>query len=78
MIRAYHKFVAENGFLTKRRKEQSRYWMHETIREGIFEQVFSDPSMQKELEMLEEKISRGEITSHIAAASILNKFSHKH
>ena len=58
----------------ERRLEQSRYWMYEALREGIYMQVFKDPAMKKELEAHEKAISEGQITSFMAASSILNKF----
>lgn len=78
MVSTYHTFVSKNGFLASRRKDQSRYWMYETLREGIYEQVFSDPAMQAELKILEEAIARGECTSHMAATTILNKYKSGH
>ena len=48
--------------------------MYETIREGIYKQLFNDPSMQKELEKFEQSIAEGNMTSYMAAASILNKY----
>ena len=48
--------------------------MYETIREGIYNQVFNDPEMQKELEHHEKAISEGRMTSFMAASSILNKY----
>ncbi len=74
MVREYREFVSRSGYLSTRRGEQSRYWMNETIREGIFEQVFSDPDMQKELEDIEKSIVGGKITSFMAAAIILKKY----
>jgi len=74
MICEYRVFVTGNGTLSARRKEQSRYWMYETIREGIYNQVFSDPAIQEELEALEKSISEGRMTSFMAAATILNKY----
>lgn len=78
MIRAYNEFVSGNGFLSERRKEQSRHWMYESIRDGIYRHVFTDPTMQKELRALEDSIAAGEITSHMAATTILNKFKSGH
>lgn len=78
MVGDYHSFVSKNGFLASRRKDQSRYWMYEALREGIYEQVFSDPAMQAELKILEESIARGECTSHMAASTILNKYKSGH
>jgi len=74
MLGDYSSFVTENGYLDKRRQEQSKYWMYETIREGIFEQVFNDPAMQQELDKYEEEISQGRMTSFRAASFILNKY----
>ena len=67
-------FVKENGYLNKHRMEQARYWMYETLREGIYDLVFNDPAMKKELESYEKAISEGRITSFMAATSILNKY----
>ncbi len=78
MITAYREFVSGSGFLASRRKEQSRYWMYETIREGIYSQVFSDPGMQDELDHLEQSISEGRMTSFMAAAEVLKSYKSKH
>jgi LAO/AO transport system kinase len=74
LILEYRKYVSESGFLASRRSEQSRFWLYETIREGIYNQVFSDPAMQRELKALEASIMAGEITSHMAAATILSRY----
>ena len=74
MARQYHTFVSENGFLLKKRQEQSRFWLHETLREGIYSQVFDDPRMKEELLLHEKAIAEGRMTSFMAAASILNKY----
>lgn len=78
IIRDYKSFTTENGFLSRRRKDQSSYWMYEAIREGIYEQVFSDPDLQEELKSLEASMARGQITSHMAATTILNKYKSGH
>jgi LAO/AO transport system kinase len=74
MVNEYRNHVTTSGYLKSRRQEQSRYWLYETIREGIFQQVFNDPEMKKELEAFEKDISEGRITSFMAAASILDQF----
>jgi len=74
MLGNYRAFVGKSGYINKRRHEQSRYWMFETIREGIYNQVFNDPEMQDELERHEKAITEGRMTSFMAAASILNKY----
>ncbi len=74
MILEYRKSMTSSRYIETRRKEQSSYWMYETIREGIFNQVFSDSSIQKELITLEQEISEGKLTSYMAASIILNKY----
>jgi LAO/AO transport system kinase len=74
MALEYSSFVSESGFLKKKRVEQSRYWMYETLREGIYNQVFNDPEMKRELEIHEKAISEGRTTSFMAASSILNRY----
>ena len=74
MIMDYRKHVSDRGYLKSKRKEQSNYWMYETIREGIYNQLFNDPAMQHELNKYEKAISEGRMTSFRAAASILNKY----
>ena len=74
MAREFADFVSGSGFLKQRRLEQSRYWMYETLRDGIYMQVFNDPAMKKELEEHEKAISEGRTTSFMAASSILNKY----
>lgn len=74
----YRQFVSKKGFLSSRRSEQSRFWLYETIREGIYMQVFNDADMKEELKVLEESIIAGRITSHMAASTILNKYKSGH
>ena len=78
MVTAYYEYAAQGGYLTRRRREQSRYWMHETIREGFHDLVFGDPGMKEEMEKLERSIAEGRITSYMAAAAILNRYKSGH
>jgi LAO/AO transport system kinase len=74
MLKEYAYFARSGDFLKTKRLEQSRYWMYETIRDGIYQQVFHDPAMKKELEKYEKAISQGRSTSFMAASAILNKY----
>jgi LAO/AO transport system kinase len=74
LVKEYADFAGSSGYLKKLRLEQSRYWMYETIRDGIYQQVFHDPDMKKELEKYEKAISEGRLTSFMAATAILNKY----
>ena len=74
MVTEYREQVSLSGYLDSRRKEQSRYWLNETLREGIFNQVFNDPGMKQTLAEYELAISEGRITSFMAASAILKKY----
>lgn len=75
MAMNYRKMVEESGWLKQKRKEQAGYWLHESIREGVYRQVFEGPGMKKELARVEHALEKGEITPFMAAAIILEKHS---
>lgn len=70
----YAEFARAGGYLKEKRLNQARYWMYESIRDGIYQQVFQDPNMKQELDKYEQAISQGRITSFMAASAILNKY----
>jgi LAO/AO transport system kinase len=74
MARDFYAFVSKKDYLDLRRQEQARFWMHETIRDGIYRRVFNDPQMKEELLKHEKAMAEGRMTSFMAAASILNKY----
>ncbi|MEJ2617158.1 MAG: hypothetical protein P8Z35_19560 [Ignavibacteriaceae bacterium] len=78
LIEHYREQFTANGMFIEKRLEQRQYWLHETIRQGIFDQVFKNREMHEELKRYEEKIYRGEMTSFAAASAILNKYKSRH
>lgn len=74
LMEEYRIRFSGDGYLERKRTEQRKYWMYESIREGIFDQVFGDPSMKSMLDHYEKEISRGTMTSYAAARAILNKY----
>jgi LAO/AO transport system kinase len=78
LIEHYRERFTENGMLIQKRLEQRQYWLHETIREGIFDQVFKNREMHDDLRRYEDMINRGEMTSFAAASAILNKYKSRH
>jgi LAO/AO transport system kinase len=74
MVGKYHSMALDSGYLKQRREEQAKYWMYETIREGIFNQLFNSVEMKQELEKYEQEIAQGRMTSFMAASTILNKY----
>lgn len=64
----------ENGYFWNRRKEQSKYWMYETIDENIRNHFYHHPLVEKELEDLENKVLEGKIGSFGAAKKLLQLY----
>jgi len=70
-IQSYISHVKENNYFQKRRKEQSAYWMHETIRQRLTAEFYNDPSIKNKLSEIEEKVNSGEISSFAAAELLM-------
>jgi LAO/AO transport system kinase len=77
-IQDYTKLTQENNFFFERRREQSKYWMYETIDENIRSHFYHHPLIEKELHKLEDKVLEGTIGSFGAAKKLLEiYFGHK-
>lgn len=77
MVDEYIGFVKQNGFFDLRRKEQSKYWMYETINEQLKNHFFKNPTIESELKSLEKKVLHGEMSSFIAAKVVLDNYFEK-
>jgi LAO/AO transport system kinase len=77
-ILEYMELTHENGFFQNRRKEQSKFWMYETIDESIRKNFYHHPLIEKELIELESSVLDGRIGSFAAARKLLYLyFGHK-
>ncbi|REL24792.1 methylmalonyl Co-A mutase-associated GTPase MeaB [Rhodohalobacter sp. SW132] len=75
-IQSYISHVKENSYFQKRRKDQSAYWIHETIRQKLTSEFYNNPAIKEKLAEIEEKVNAGEISS-FAAAELLLKVKKK-
>ncbi|MBN1158132.1 MAG: methylmalonyl Co-A mutase-associated GTPase MeaB [Bacteroidales bacterium] len=73
-IMDYRKQTDSNGFFDARRKEQSRYWMYETIHQSLRDSFYHDPEIQRLLEDFEKKVLNGEITPFLPAKLLLKEY----
>lgn len=76
-ITGYLNHVKENSYFTKRRKEQSAYWMHETIRQKLSDQFYNEPTIKKRMSDIEQMVNSGEISSFAAAESLIKLYNGK-
>ena len=77
MIDRYFAYVKSNGFFERRRNEQSRYWMYETINETLRNRFYSDPEIEKLLAGYEAQVLENRLSSFVAANDVLAHYFNK-
>lgn len=74
MIDRYIKFVKDNGFFYKKRNEQAKYRMFETINEQLRSGFYDDPEIAALLMKLEDDLQNARKSSYAAAKEALDKY----
>lgn len=74
-IERYFHSVKGNGHFERNRREQSKYWMRETIHRELEQHFFNHPGVQARLEELEKGVVNGQVSPFAAAGELLNIFS---
>lgn len=72
MIDRYFAFVSENGYFEKRRLQQARYWMYETIDEQLRRHFYDNPAIAAALAEKEQRVLDNRQSSFTAARDILD------
>ena len=74
MIDRYFDYVTGNGYFNRRRQEQSRYWMYETINEMLRDRFYRNTEIEKVLPTLEREVLSDRLSSFIAAREALDLY----
>ena len=74
MIDRYFEFVTENGYFTRRRRQQAKYWMRETIDEKLRSHFYLNPTIAQLLSELENEVLENRQSSFTAANSVLDNY----
>lgn len=77
MIDRYFDFVKKSGFFQKKRNEQAKYWMLETIDSRLRHNFYSRADVAKLLEQKELRVLNNEQSSFTAARDVLNFYFDK-
>ena len=77
MIDRYFAFVKENGYFEKKRYEQARYWMYETIDTRLRNNFYNNPDVADMLGDLEKQVLGNRLSSFIAAGKVLDFYYNK-
>ena len=76
-IEDYFALVKGNGFYHRKRREQSRYWMYESINESLKNMFYEDPRIEKLMPEYEAAVLRGDLESFSAASELIDKYQKK-
>lgn len=74
MIDRYFAFVEANGYFERKRSEQARYWMYETIDEQLCAHFYNNPEIERMLAEREVRVLNNQQSSFTAARDILDHY----
>ena len=74
MIDRYFEYVKGNGYFDRRRREQARYWMYETINEQLRNRFYNNPEIEAMLADREAAVLDNRLSSFIAARDVLEYY----
>ena len=74
MILEYMHLTQNNGYFTQNRRNQRKYWMHETIDQLLKEYFYQTDRVKKQLKIYENKVLEGKTSSYLAARDLLAFF----
>lgn len=74
MIDRYFAFVKKNGFFERKRQQQARYWMRETIQTRLLNNFYNNPDVAQRLAALEQDVLANRLSSFVAAGDILDYY----
>lgn len=74
MVHRYIDFVKQNGFFDRKRNEQSKYWMYESINERLKADFYQNPVIEKRMLQLENDVLSARKSSFVAAKEALDEY----
>ncbi|HEX3035787.1 MAG TPA: methylmalonyl Co-A mutase-associated GTPase MeaB [Thermodesulfobacteriota bacterium] len=77
IVLKYHNMMKNKSYLAKKRQEQARNWMHETIKQSLERNFYSNEKIKRVLDDIENDIIQGKISSSTAVKKLLDIYHHK-
>lgn len=74
ILKAYFEFTAGSEYFQRNRREQSIYWMNESIDNQLREGFYSDSAVSHELEIISREVLAGRTSSFTAARKLIAKY----
>ena len=72
MIRDYIVFTKGNGYFNRKRNEQAKYWMYESINNLLHDTFYHHQEVAMRLPVIEQQVLNNEISSFIAAKQMID------
>jgi LAO/AO transport system kinase len=76
-IEDYLKFTKWNNHFFSNRINQSKFWMHQTIKESLLDHFYKSHSIQYKLDHVENEVLAGKVSSFEGARMLLNDYFKK-
>jgi len=74
IVQQYEHLTKNNGYFDKRRRQQAKYWMNETINNSLIDHFYNNPETEKLLPEYEKMVTEDKISSFAAARVLLNNY----
>jgi LAO/AO transport system kinase len=74
MVNKYVIFTKGNGYFERKRNEQAKFRMYESINYMLQDSFYHHPEIEKQLSLIEKKVLDKEISSYIAAKKLIDLF----
>ena len=74
MVTCYMQFVEKTGYLYRKRNDQAKYWMYESINESLKTSFYTNPKISRMLPDYEQRVLNNEISSFVAARQLLDSY----
>jgi LAO/AO transport system kinase len=74
MLEEYKHLVVSNGYFERKRKNQLKDWLHQSISERLKEKFYSNPIVKAELEKIEKQLLNTTINPYKLASDLLSKW----
>ncbi len=75
LVESYMGFTQNNGYFHKRRQDQARYWLEDTIERQLKQQFYNHPLVRDRLEEIRKQVIEGTLSSFQGAEQLMQLFS---
>ncbi|MCU0352451.1 MAG: methylmalonyl Co-A mutase-associated GTPase MeaB [Cytophagales bacterium] len=74
VLEKYRQATQPGGYFARKRQEQNRHWLHETIQQTLEETFYQNPAVRSRLAQTEEAVKTGRLSAWRAAEELLKTY----